>query len=182
MKNILTVFAVFTIFLLPATSQAAPLPKGVKLIKEVRLRDKVTAAQYELANGLTVVLLPNKLAPLTSVYHWVKAGSLHETPGITGIAHLFEHMMFRPLTPDEPTFFMKVKKLGVAANAFTEFAMTVYTSTVPTKNLHELPCRTAVPLAMIPSGKNSFKLASLSRNRIGRVRQAPAAEAQGLPA
>jgi hypothetical protein len=50
------------------------------------------------------------------------------------------------------------------------------------KNLHELPCRTAVPLAMIPSGKNSFKLASLSRNRIGRVRQAPAAEAQGLPA
>ena len=42
------------------------------------------------------------------------------------------------------------------------------------KNLHDLPCRTAVPLVMIPSGKNSFKLASLSRNRNDRVRPAPA--------
>ncbi len=128
----------FGLFLQPGVSFAAALPKGVKLLKEVRLRENVTATQYELPNGLTVVLVPNKIAPLTSVYHWVKAGSLHETPGVTGIAHLFEHMMFRPLAPSEPTFFMKVKKLGVAANAFTEFAMTVYTSTVPTKNLHAL--------------------------------------------
>ena len=119
-------------------ASAAPVPAGVKLIKEVRLRGDVKASQYELANGLTVVLVPNRRAPLTSVYHWVKAGSLQETPGITGIAHLFEHMMFRPLAPDEPTFFMKIKKLGVSANAFTEFAMTVFTSTVPNKNLHAL--------------------------------------------
>lgn len=50
------------------------------------------------------------------------------------------------------------------------------------KNLHELPCRTAVPLAMIPSGKNSFKLTSLVRNDAGRTRHAPAIEPQGLPA
>jgi hypothetical protein len=55
------------------------------------------------------------------------------------------------------------------------------------KNLHELPCRTAVPLAMIPSGKNSFKLTSLARNRNGRITATPSfppqeLAAQGLPA
>ncbi len=50
------------------------------------------------------------------------------------------------------------------------------------KNLHELPCRTAVPLAMIPSGKNSFKLTSLVRTPTGRVRLASAVAQQGMPA
>ncbi len=64
------------------------------------LRGDLVAYQYWLANGLTVVLTPNPAAPLVSIYHWVKAGSLHETPGVTGIAHLFEHMMFRPVAPN----------------------------------------------------------------------------------
>jgi hypothetical protein len=42
------------------------------------------------------------------------------------------------------------------------------------KNFHERPCRTPVPLAMIPAGKNSFKLASIVRNGNGRLRQTPA--------
>jgi hypothetical protein len=46
------------------------------------------------------------------------------------------------------------------------------------KNLHEKPCHLAVPLAMIPSGKNSFKLASLSRD--GNRREKPVEEAQSL--
>jgi hypothetical protein len=50
------------------------------------------------------------------------------------------------------------------------------------KNLHEKPCHLAVPLAMIPSGENSFKLASLAHNRSRRVRSIPAREAQQLVA
>jgi len=46
------------------------------------------------------------------------------------------------------------------------------------KNFHERPCRTPVPLA----GKNSFKLASFTRRGNARVRRAPAAAAQGQPA
>jgi hypothetical protein len=38
------------------------------------------------------------------------------------------------------------------------------------KHFHDRPCRTPVPLAMIPSGKNSFKLASISRNGNGRLK------------
>ncbi|HUV68114.1 MAG TPA: hypothetical protein VMW15_00530 [Terracidiphilus sp.] len=50
------------------------------------------------------------------------------------------------------------------------------------KNLHDRPCRTPVPLAMIPSGENAFKLAPLARNGNARVRRAPASTAQALPA
>lgn len=48
------------------------------------------------------------------------------------------------------------------------------------KNLHQKPCHAAVPLAMIPSGKNSFKLASISRQRDGAGKLVP--EAENLPA
>lgn len=90
---------------------------------------------HVLKNGLTVVLAKNPRAPLVSVYHWVKAGSLHEKPGITGIAHLFEHMMFRPLAEGKQGFFETARALGAQVNANTRFESTVYTSTVPRRNL-----------------------------------------------
>jgi hypothetical protein len=46
------------------------------------------------------------------------------------------------------------------------------------KNLHQKPCHIAVPLAMVPSGKNSFKLGSLVRHRARSRRPAPEIEAQ----
>lgn len=46
------------------------------------------------------------------------------------------------------------------------------------KNLHQKPCHVAVPLVMIPSGKNSFKLASLARRRTRTSRLAPMAGSQ----
>jgi zinc protease len=95
----------------------------------------IKTEEYQLDNGLTVFLTPNKKAPNVSIIHWVHAGSLHETPGITGIAHLFEHMMFRPLTPKEDDFSTKMKKIGADFNANTRFESTVYTSTVPDKHL-----------------------------------------------
>lgn len=46
------------------------------------------------------------------------------------------------------------------------------------KNLHEKPCHVAVPLVMIPAGKNSFKLASLARRRSRSGKYAPAVQEQ----
>ena len=48
-----------------------------------------------LSNGLQVVSVERFAAPTVSVQLWVRTGSRHERPGITGIAHLFEHMMFK---------------------------------------------------------------------------------------
>lgn len=50
------------------------------------------------------------------------------------------------------------------------------------KTLRERPNRTPIPLAMIPSGNNSFRLASITRNGDGRLEHSPDHAAQGLPA
>lgn len=121
-----------------ATTAGTPAASTAQLVAKHDIRQGLVAHEYRLKNGLTVMLVPNTKAPLTSVYHWVKAGSLHETPGITGIAHLFEHMMFRPLKKDAPPFMDQVRKLGGNANANTRFEGTQYTTTVPTRQLGAL--------------------------------------------
>ena len=47
-----------------------------------------------LANGLKVIVWPVRNIPNVALYNWVRAGSRNEAPGITGLAHFFEHMMF----------------------------------------------------------------------------------------
>ena len=51
--------------------------------------------QERLANGLRVVLLPDTSRPLVTVNIWYHVGSKDESPGHTGFAHLFEHMLFQ---------------------------------------------------------------------------------------
>ena len=111
---------------------------GLKTQKIIDIKDGLRSYEYKLDNGITVVLTPNKKAPTSSVYHWVKVGSVHEKKGITGIAHLFEHMMFRPLSDKDKPFFAKIKELGGSANANTRFAATVYTTSAPNNKLETL--------------------------------------------
>ena len=47
-----------------------------------------------LANGMTVIVWPDRDIPNVALYNWVRVGSRNEAPGITGLAHFFEHMMF----------------------------------------------------------------------------------------
>lgn len=92
---------------------------------------------FQLENGLNVFLTENSKAPTTSIYHWVKAGSLHEKTGVTGIAHLFEHMMFRPVGKNKNGFMDRIKELGGSANANTRFYATVYTTSVPNDKIEK---------------------------------------------
>lgn len=103
-----------------------------------KINNSLITNEYHLPNGLAVFLTENKRAPNVVVGHWVKAGSLHEKPGITGIAHLFEHMMFRPLAPGKPGFFQIASKLGGDLNASTRFESTYYYTAVAPKNLNQL--------------------------------------------
>ena len=49
----------------------------------------------KLANGLTIVIMERPEAPVFSFYTRVDTGSVQEVPGITGLAHMFEHMAFK---------------------------------------------------------------------------------------
>jgi len=50
--------------------------------------------KYTLSNGLEVILVEDRKLPLVAVNIWYHVGAANETPGLTGFAHLFEHMMF----------------------------------------------------------------------------------------
>src|SRR6187401_2693615 len=61
-----------------------------------RLQDpKVPFEKYKLDNGLEVILHQDNSVPLVAIDIWYHVGSGDETPGKSGFAHLFEHMLFQ---------------------------------------------------------------------------------------
>ncbi|RYZ36284.1 MAG: insulinase family protein, partial [Myxococcaceae bacterium] len=73
-----------------------------------------------LPNGLRVRLLANHQAPVVSLYTFFQVGSRNERPGITGISHLFEHMMFNGAKKYGPKMFDKtLESNGGRSNAYT---------------------------------------------------------------
>jgi zinc protease len=85
-----------------------------------------------LANGLKVIVWTDRDIPNVALYNWVRAGSRNEVPGITGLAHFFEHMMFNGTSKRSPGEFDRVMEAqGGSNNAFTSDDVTVYQDWVP---------------------------------------------------
>ena len=92
--------------------------------------------KYNLANGLEVILYQNKFIPFVSVNLWYKVGSSNEVRGKTGLAHLFEHMMFQGSknVPKE-MHFRFIQEAGGTLNASTSFDRTNYFEKLPSNDL-----------------------------------------------
>ena len=89
--------------------------------------------QATLDNGLRVIVNPDHSAPVVAVNLWYDVGSRDETPGRTGLAHLFEHLMFQGsagVASGEHLALMQ--SVGGSVNATTWFDRTNYFETVPT--------------------------------------------------
>lgn len=88
-----------------------------------------------LPNGLTVLTLEDRTTPIVSFQMWVKVGSRDESR-YTGLAHLFEHMMFKGSENIEPERHAQlINARGGRINAFTNRDHTVYFSDVPSESL-----------------------------------------------
>lgn len=88
--------------------------------------------QYTLDNGLRVVVQADHTAPAVAVNLWYHVGSRHEQPGRTGLAHLFEHLMFQgSANVASGEHFNLLEPLGARLNATTSFERTNYFETVP---------------------------------------------------
>jgi zinc protease len=97
---------------------------------------EIALERFTLANGLTLFVLPDHRLPIVSLQIHYKVGSRHELPGITGISHLFEHLMFRgteTLGPEEFSRILQAK--GGEINAFTTRDHTSYFENLPAKHL-----------------------------------------------
>ena len=92
--------------------------------------------QHELGNGLRVVLHEDRRLPLAAVNVWYHVGSKNEETGRTGLAHLFEHMLFQgSANVSENGHFEHVQKVGGVANGSTWYDRTNYYETLPANHL-----------------------------------------------
>ena len=94
------------------------------------------AEEFTLDNGLQVVVIPNHRAPVVTSMLWMKVGAADEKPGSSGMAHYFEHLMFKGTKKIAPGEFSKtVKMLGGNDNAFTSQDYTAFFESVSVENL-----------------------------------------------
>jgi zinc protease len=110
--------------LLAAASTAAGATAPVKGAPQMK--------QWELPNGLKVFFVPDHKAPVVTVQVFYHAGGKDEPAGKRGMAHMFEHMMFKGSThvpPEEHARFIQL--VGGENNAFTQDDVTGYHDTVP---------------------------------------------------
>ncbi|WP_429497838.1 M16 family metallopeptidase [Robbsia andropogonis] len=91
---------------------------------------------HRLDNGLTVYVLEDHRAPVVAHSLWYRAGSIDETSGVTGVAHVLEHMMFNGTNRYGPGEYDKqMQALGAYANALTWTDYTAYTVEAPARHL-----------------------------------------------
>ena len=95
--------------------------------------------EHRLANGLRVIVKEDRRAPTVAHMVWYRAGSMDETNGTTGVAHLLEHMMFKGTpTLGAGEFSRLVAAAGGRDNAFTSRDYTAYFQQVPKQKLEQM--------------------------------------------
>lgn len=92
-----------------------------------------------LNNGLKIIVWPDHDIPNVVMYNFVRAGGRNEYPGITGLSHFFEHMMFLGTSNLEPGEFDRtMEAAGGRNNAYTSSDLTVYTDLFPVSALETI--------------------------------------------
>jgi zinc protease len=94
---------------------------------------------FKLANGLEVVVIPDRRTPVITHMVWYKVGSADEPAGKSGIAHFLEHLMFKG-TKKHPAgeFSKKIAAIGGQENAFTTADYTGFFQRASRENLKML--------------------------------------------
>jgi len=103
------------------------------------LAEKAGIKSTVFANGVKLIVEEDHSAPVAMVQVWLKVGGRDEVPGKTGLAHVFEHMMFKgsdKLGPGE--FSKRIAAMGGNDNAFTSHDYTAYFETIPSAHVDEV--------------------------------------------
>lgn len=115
--------------LIALLASAAPLAPAAGAATAISAEQQQSGAvtSFVLDNGLQVVVIPDRRAPVVTHMLWYKVGSADEAPGKSGIAHFFEHLMFKG-TKNHPAgaFSREVAEIGGQENAFTSYDYTAY--------------------------------------------------------
>src|SRR6478609_1680835 len=114
----------------------APKFGKVSFVESVPFGKALNIDRYRLDNGLQILLLTDKSAPVIAYHTWFRVGSRHEKPGKTGLAHLFEHLMFNETKNLKAgDFDRKLEENGAESNAATWVDWTYYYESLPKDRL-----------------------------------------------
>lgn len=98
-----------------------------------------TITQFQLDNGLLVMVKEDKRAPVVTSQVWYKVGASYEPDGVTGVSHMLEHMMFKGTKNLKPGELSKIiARLGGSENAFTSQDYTAYFQTIHKDHLKRM--------------------------------------------
>ena len=115
--------------ILPVPVYEVPTKQSVP--KEIRA--------HTLKNGLRIIVWPDHDIPNVVMYNFVRAGGRNEYPGITGLSHFFEHMMFNGTERRaQGAFDEEMEAAGGANNAYTSNDLTVYQDWFPRSALETI--------------------------------------------
>jgi zinc protease len=99
------------------------MSKDIKILKQT------------LVNGLDVLMIPSKQAPVVAIQGWIRFGAADETDEIAGVAHLFEHLLFKGTEKRKVgQIANEIEGLGGDLNAYTTYDHTVMHMTLPSKH------------------------------------------------
>lgn len=100
------------------------------------LKISLPVTKFTLDNGLTVLLLEDHAVPMVSYHTWYRVGSRDEYPGVTGAAHMLEHMMFKGAKKYDGKAFDRIfHENGITNNAFTSNDYTGFYENLPSSKL-----------------------------------------------
>jgi zinc protease len=96
----------------------------------------IDVSTFTLKNGMEVVVIPDRRAPVVTHMVWYRVGSADEPQGQSGIAHFLEHLMFKGTAKNPPgTFDRVLREVGGEDNAFTSKDYTAYFQRVAKEHL-----------------------------------------------
>ena len=111
---------------------ASAAPQATADLKSLVSQVKIPYQEFQLENGLTVLVHEDRKAPVVNVTVWYNVGSKDEPKGKTGFAHLFEHLMFNGSENAPEDYFAYLAEMGATDfNGTTWFDRTNYFQTVP---------------------------------------------------
>jgi len=106
---------------------SAPAARGL-----AQVPGQAAVRSLVLDNGLKIIVWADHTIPSVSLHNWVRVGSRNEAPGLTGLAHFFEHMMFNGTARHGAGEFDRLMEAqGGSNNAFTCDDVTVYQDWFP---------------------------------------------------
>jgi zinc protease len=152
----------------PETLEEFPLRPVFDFSARAEVPREITS--FNLPNGLEVIVWPDHDIPNVAIYIFVRAGGRNEYPGVTGIAHFFEHMMFNGTRRRaQGEFDQEMEAAGGANNAYTSNDLTVYMDWFPKSALEtvfDLEADRFMNLAIDPDVVQSERGAVYSERRM----------------